>query len=646
MTVPPARNDRQLRVHVEQTFQIASGLHSDGKLCEADRLYQFILAERPTHYGSLFRLGLLRARANQMDDAVHLFSRAVAAKPNSADALGWLGIALAALDRRDEALAYYQKALSINPEHAVVHNALGIALRKCGRIEQAIIHFERAVAIKPDFAYAQFTLASILEDLGRLSEAMMHYEKVLAVQPRNYAAQNNLANVLQKLGRFDEAIILYKRALAINPELADAYCNLGNAFLAVDRIEDSIVQSGTALRLDPSKVAAHNNLGAAFQFLGRIEDAGRAYEKALHFAPREAAIHLNLAYLRRFTADDRRLAALEKLAEDIAALDAKNQISLHFALGKAFNDLGQHERSFRHLREGNALKRAQLTYDEREMLMLFERIQTTLTPELMLEKSGGGHHSNLPVFVVGMPRSGTTLVEQILASHSKVYGAGEIETLYHAIMKFRSRNDIAAEFPDMVPALSPEALRDIGSDYIASTKSAAPNVERIVNKLPLNFKYIGFIHLALPNARIFHVCRDPLDTCFSCFSLLFTGDQPFTYELGELGRYYRGYATLMEHWRSVLPPGVMTDIRYEDLIADLEGQARAIVDHCGLEWEDACLAFYKTQRQVKTSSSVQVREPVYRTSVGRGRHYENFLQPLIEALKAPDGASAIQAGAR
>jgi tetratricopeptide (TPR) repeat protein len=646
MTVPAVRNDRQLRVHVEQIFQIASGLHSDGKLCEADRLYQFILAERPTHYGSLFCLGLLRARANQMDDAAHLFGRAVSAKPNSADALGWLGIALAALDHRDEALAYYQKALSINPEHAVVHNAVGMALRKCGRIEQAIIHFEHAIAIKPDFASAQFALANILEGLGRLSEAMMHYEKVLTVQPRNCAAQNNLANVLQKLGRFDEAITLYEHALAINPELAEAYCNLGNAFLAVDRIEDSIAQNEKALHLDPCKVAAHNNLGAAFQFLGRIEDAGRAYEKALHFAPREAAIHLNLAYLRRFAADDPRLAGLEKLAEDIATLDAKNQISLHFALGKAFNDLGQYERSFRHLREGNALKRAQLTYDEREMLMLFKSIRTTFTPQLMQQKSGGGCHSNVPVFVVGMPRSGTTLVEQILASHSKVYGAGEIETLDQAIVKFRSRNHIAAEFPDFVPALSPEALRDLGSDYIGLTKSAVPTAERIVNKLPRNFKYIGFIHLALPNARIIHVCRDPLDTCFSCFSLLFTGDQSFTYELGELGRYYRSYATLMEHWRSVLPPGVMIDIRYEDLIADLERQARAIVDHCGVEWEDACLAFYKTQRQVKTSSSVQVREPVYGTSVGRWRQCENFLQPLIEALKAPDDAGHRSAGVR
>ncbi len=565
MTLPAVRNDRQLRVHVEETFQIAWGLHTDGKLCEADRLYQFILAQRPSHYGSLFRLGLLRAQANKMDEAVHLFGRAVAAEPKSADALGWFGIALAALDRHDEALASYQKALSIDPEHAVIHNALGLALRRSGRIEQAIFHFERAIAIKPDFASAHFTLAAILHGLGRISEAATHYQKVVAVQPHNYRA--------------------------------------------------------------------HNDLGIVFNILGRIEDAARAYEKALQFAPRETMIHHNLAHLRRFTPGDSRLAPLEKLAEDIAALDAKSQIFLHFVLGKAFGDLGQYERSFRHLREGNSLKRAQLAYDEEQVLSLLQLIRTTFTREVMQQKSGGGCHSDTPVFVVGMPRSGTTLVEQILASHSKVYGAGEVETFDQVIGKFRSQNNIAAEFPGMVSAMSLEALCHLGSHYVELTKSAAPAMERIVDKLMGNFKNVGLIHLALPNARIIHVRRDPVDTCVSCFSLLFTGDQSFTYDLGELGRYYRGYATLMEHWRSVLPHGVMIDVQYEDLVADLDGQARAIVDHCGLEWEDACLAFHKTERQVHTASAVQVRQPIYRTSVGRWRHYENFLRPLMEALK-------------
>jgi tetratricopeptide (TPR) repeat protein len=644
MTQPAVGNDTQLHVHVEHTFQIASGLHNESKLAEADKLYQFILAVMPTHYDSLFRLGTLRARANQMDDAVRLFSQAIVAKPDSANALGGLGIALSALDRPDEALACYEKALSINPELAWVLNALGTALHKSGRNEHAIAHFERAITIQPDYADAHFNLANILQRRNRLGDAIMHYGKVLAVQPQNYAACNNLAAVMKKLGRFGEAIALYKSALTINPGYADAYYNLGTVFLDLDRNEDAIRQSEKALQLDPSMALAHNNIGVALQALGHIEDAGRAYEKALQLAPRQAAVHLNLAYLRRFTAGDPRVAAMEKLADDVATLDTENQISLHFALGKAFADLGQHEKSFRHLRDGNALKRAQSAYDENEVLGRFERIRATFTPELIQQKSGKGHPSGVPVFVVGMPRSGTTLVEQILASHSRVCGAGEIETFFQAMAKFRYRNGIAAEFPDFVSAMSPEALHGLGSDYIALTKSAAPAKDRIVNKLPLNFKYVGLIHLAMPNARIVHIRRDPVDTCFSCFSLLFTGDQPFAYDLGELGRYYRSYAALMEHWRNVLPRGVMIEVQYEDLVTDIEGQARAVVDHCGLDWEDACLAFYKTLRPVKTASSVQVREPVYRTSIGRWRQFENFLQPLIQALNiaVPDNTGGVQ----
>jgi tetratricopeptide (TPR) repeat protein len=646
MIMSAAGTDTPLHMHVERAFRIASGLQKEGKAAEADSLYQFILAVMPAHFGSLFRLGALRAQANQMDDAVRLFGRAVAAKPLSADALGALGIALAAQGRQDEALACFEKALPINPECAWVLNAHGATLHKSGQTKQAMAQFERALEIQPDHADANFNLANVLQGRDRLREAMVHYGKVLAVQPRHYPACNNLAAILKKLGRFDEAIAFYRRALAINPKYPDAHYNLGTVFLALDRYEDVIEESKKALRLDPSMALAHNNIGVALQALGRVEEAGRTYEKALQLSPRQAAIHLNLAYLRRFTPGDPRIAALEKLAEDAAALDTDNQIALHFALGKAFSDLGRHERSFRHLRDGNALKRARLAYDEKDVLSLLERIRTIFTPDLMRQKSGRGDPSNAPVFVVGMPRSGTTLVEQILASHSGVYGAGEIETFYQALVRFWPRNGVSTAFPDTIPQMSPDEMRDLGSDYVGSVRSAAPAAARIVNKLPLNFKYVGLIHLALPNARIIHVRRDPVDTCFSCFSLLFSGNQSFAYDLGELARYYRGYAALMEHWRSVLPPGVMIEVQYEDLVADLEGQARTIVEHCGLPWEDACLAFHKTARPVKTASSVQVREPVYRTSIGRWRPYETFLQPLIQALNAAtlDDAGSIQTG--
>jgi tetratricopeptide (TPR) repeat protein len=643
-TVLATGSDRRLSLHIEQAFEIASSLHNEGRFSEADGLYQFILAVTPVHHASLLRLGALRIRDGKMDEAARLYSRAVAARPGSADALGGLGFALAGLGRHDEALACYEKALTIGPQSASIMTAAGISFHQSGQTGEAVALFERAIAVEPDHADAHFNLANILQGGDRPRDAIPHYGKVLSLQPRNYEACNNLATVLQKLGRFDEAINLYRLALVINPQFADGYYNLGAALLALDRNEDAIVESEKALSVDPSKALAHNNIGVALQALGRIKEAEQAYQRALQITPREAATHLNLAYLRRFTAGDSRLAALEKLAEDMVTLDVGNQISLHFALGKAFSDLGQHESSFLYLRHGNALKRAQLAYNEDETLGQLERIRATFTRELMEQKSGEGDPSDMPVFVVGMPRSGTTLVEQILASHSRVHGAEEIQTFSQAMVRIQQRNDLAAEYPDFVSAMSADALRALGSDYVALTKSTAPPKERIVNKLPLNFKYVGLINLALPNARIIHVRRDPLDTCFSCFSLLFTGDQSFAYDLGELGRYYRGYASLMEHWHGTLPPGVMIEIQYEDLVTDLAGHARTIIDHCNLPWDDACLAFHETRRPVKTASSVQVREPLYRTSIGRWRHYEAFLRPLIEALN-DDARSAVSAPA-
>jgi tetratricopeptide (TPR) repeat protein len=546
--------------------------------------------------------------------------------------------------RFSEADRLYQFILAVMPTHYASLFRLGTLRSRTNQMDDAVDLLGRAVAAKPDSVPALGLLGIVLSTLNRDDEAIACYERALAINPEHTVVLYSFGAALQRRGQSEQGILQLERAVAINPDYAVAHFALANILHGRDRLSEAIVHYEKVLTLQPRNDAAHNDLAVAFQALGRIEDAGQAYERALEHAPRNCGAHFNLAHLRRFTTGDRRLVALEKLAEDIATLDTKDQISLHFSLGKAFGDLAQHERSFRHLRDGNALKRAQLTYDEDDVLSLFKRIRTTFTPELMRQQSGGGCHSDVPVFVVGMPRSGTTLVEQILASHSKVHGAGEIETFHQAMEKFGLRNGTAAKFPDFIPAMSPDALHDLGCDYIELTKSAVPDAERIVNKVTLNFQYVGLIHLTLPDARIIHIRRDPLDTCFSCFSLLFADSSlPFTYDLGELGHYYRGYAAVMEHWRNVLPPGVMIEVQYEDLIDDIEGQARAIADCCGLPWEDACLAFHESRRPVRTASSVQVRERLYRTSIGRWRPYAAFLQPLIEALNSAAPGNVVEA---
>jgi tetratricopeptide (TPR) repeat protein len=360
---------------------------------------------------------------------------------------------------------------------------------------------------------------------------------------------------------------------------------------------------------------------------GRIKEALPLLEKAVELAPHRGKFVGSLVESKRFVDGDPHLGLIETLARDIGSLSEEDQIYLHFALGKVYADLGQHERSFSHLIEGNRLKRKQIVYDEAAELARLERTRALFTAEVMRKARGCGDPSRVPVFIVGMPRSGTTLVEQILAAHPMVYGAGELSD-FEAVLA-GLRGSIAAR-----SGLGREELHQIGIRYLQRLRATAPSAERIIDKRLENFRYVGLIHLALPNARIVHVRRDPLDTCISCFSILFMHNyQPFSYDLAELGRYYRANAALMEHWREVLPSEQMLEVQYEELVVNFEPLARRIVAYCGLEWDAACLEFHKTKRPVWTASVIQVRQPIYRSSIGRWKVYEDMLRPLSEALE-------------
>jgi hypothetical protein len=312
-------------------------------------------------------------------------------------------------------------------------------------------------------------------------------------------------------------------------------------------------------------------------------------------------------------------------------------------MGKALSDLAQYQEAFQHLLKGNALKRRTIDYNEPQRLAMFDNIKKIFSPDFMNARSGGGDTSWAPIFIVGMPRSGTTLMEQVLASHSKVFGAGELEAFKEAIKECVDSERILPAYPLLAEALSKDHMRQLGEKYTTKVRPRAPEAERIVDKMPLNFAFVGLIHLALPNARFINVRRDPLDTCVSCFSLMFSGSQPFAYDLAELGRYYRGCETVMEHWHKILPPGVIIDVHYEDLVDDLEGTARRALRHCGLDWEDACRDFHDTKRTVRTASLMQVRQPVYRGSIGTWRRYAEYLEPLAQALGVDIQAMLVEA---
>jgi hypothetical protein len=373
-------------------------------------------------------------------------------------------------------------------------------------------------------------------------------------------------------------------------------------------------------------------------------EAHDCYLEAIRIDPSVPGVYVNLADSIKFAPGDPHLATMETLAatEGLSKID---RMQLDFGLGKAHADLKDYPRSFKHFIAGNAAKRATIAYDERSSFALFDRIEAVFTKDLIKAKAGGGDPSAAPIFVIGMPRSGTTLIEQIIASHPLVHGAGELQTLNDVILEVRGPDGNTLAFPEFVPMVDGNALRQIGARYCAlvrdlAAKHGGAGAQYVTDKMPSNYYFAGLMHLALPNATIIHSMRDPVDTCISCFSKLFSAEQNHTYDLGELGRYYKRYEQLMAHWRRVLPRGRILDVRYEDVVADLEKQARRIIAHCGLPWDDRCLSFHETDRPVRTASATQVRQPIYNSAVGRWRVYEGHLGPLLDALGIAASAEA------
>ena len=651
-------------------FQQAAARHAQGRLAEAALLYERVLQADGRHSDALYRLGLIRLQQSRFNDAEALLRRAVKIDKKSVDARYHLAIALTGIGQFDDAAPHYRKVLEARPDDAAAHNNLGYVLQKLGRHEAAARHFHKALSASPGYAEAHNNLGNALQSLERTDEAIGHYRQALTLRPNYAEAYANLASALAVRHRHEEAIENCRKALALAPNNAEAHMNLANALGATERLRDALTHYQNAIAADPANAEAHaraafmlfhlgrvqdaageadkalavapdhvgalNSLGVALRALGRTDEGIACLQKAIAAAPgKTAGLYYVLAASKRMSASDPHFLAMQKLASDMTALSPENRIGLDFALGKSLADIGEHQRSFAHLRRGNALKRQQFVdYDETKFLTRFERIQAAFSGALLAEKAAAGDPSSVPIFIIGMPRSGTSLVEQILASHPKVFGAGE--RYEFGDLAQDAAGAMKAEFPEAVTAMSGDALRALGTNYVRAMQSLAPETaERITDKMPTNFFHAGLIHLALPNARIIHIRRDPCDIALSCFSTLFAIGHPHTYDLAELGRYIRAYEKLMAHWRRVLPQGAMIELHYEQLVADLEHESRRLIGYCNLEWNEACLSFHKTARPVRTASVVQVRQPIYTSSVARWKPYEKELQPFLQALSAP-----------
>lgn len=490
---------------------------------------------------------------------------------------------------------------------------------------------------------------------GELDAALKRYETARVLDPSDALVLQRLAATLAALNRFAEAVARYHEAIALDPCDTDSHHGLGWALEQMHRLEQAVDAYRAATRANPQADGSHNNMGNCLQALGRFDEAHEAYRRAIEAAPRVPLYYRNFVQSKRLAADDPVFLAMKHLVDDDASLTPANQAEIHFAYGQALSDVGRNDASFDHFLKANALHRANVRYDEAQTLGLFAHLPELMTSDMLAAKRGLGDPSRAPIFIVGMPRSGSTLIEQILASHPHVFGAGERtefgESLVNCIR--RDSGDPLRIDIEALQHVDATQLRTLGAEYLRRMDSAlpeiaspaqhdesvpAPRYTHFTDKYPFNFINLGLIHLALPNARFIHSRRAPLQTCLSMFSRIFH-DVPFSYDLGELGRYYRAYDALMAHWQRVLPESVMIEVEYEELVNDFEGNVRRMLAHCGLSWDERCLSFHRTTRQVNTASSAQVRRPLYKTSLQRWQPRRELLQPLLDGL-GPELAKA------
>ncbi len=592
--MPP---DRKSTVQTVTPIQLALQHHKAGHLQQAERIYRQILSADSDNAAANHYLGIIAHQVGKNDTAIQYIEKAIAANPNIPEMYCNLGNALRDLSRFDEAVASFQKAISLNPDNAETHNNLGNILRNMGQLIEAITHYRKAISCNPNFAKAHC----------------------------------NLGLALNESDQHDEAIASYEQAVSLKPAFAEAHCNLGIALSKKRRLDKAIASLQKAISLKSDYAHAHSNLGNVFRSLGRLDEAVASYEKAISIQPDFAQAHFHLSTARKHHEYNNAIRAMEKLYAR-SDISSKHKIYIAFGLGKAFEDLNDYNKSSNYLLEGNRLKRMSFQYSIEGHKESFEKIKEVFSPDFFPSHSHTGNPDETPLFILGMPRSGTTLVEQILSSHSQVFGAGELCDLSYMTNIFCSKRT-GKKFPEYLSELDDDEFLALGSSYIERIRkhSEASVSKHITDKAPYNYKMIGLIKTILPKAKVIHCMRDPMDNCYSIFKHNFTGEHKYTYELKELGQYYKLYLDLMDHWRNIIPDFIY-DFSYEELVSDQDEQTKKLLTYCGLPWEESCLDFHKTKRKVDTASAVQVRRPMYKDSVQLWKKYENQLEPLRKAL--------------
>jgi len=575
-------------------------------------------------------LGLAYYDMGNIEKAETCQKEALKLDPKLPAALNNLGSILR--DRKDKqgAIAYYREVLATNPNHPDALNNLGALLTETEQPEEALPYLLKAVQFMPRYAEAHHNIGNTFLALEQLERAVFAYQQALKHKPDYAEAWLGIARVYQEQSNLKQAESAIEQAIILKADKVEMYVTQGEIMLLSGYPEKAEAAYAKALSMDPASVNALLGKGHLRIEQGHLKEAESLFREALSLDADHLGARLALTQVTKATPEDENMKSLVASCEALDTMLEPKQMSLHFALGKCYDDTKEHTAAFEHYAKACALKRKRLSYSADNTDQTGKNIRAFFNHDTIERLSGGGSDSTLPIFILGMPRSGTTLTEQIIASHPLVHGAGELPDLMQIACEPRGTATIG--YPVSLNDITQPEMKMLGERYVSQLQARNPNASRITDKMPANFNALGLIHLMLPNAKIIHVKRNPVDTCLSGFTRLFQSSQYHSYDLVEIGRYYMNYHAMMQHWREVLPQGAFYEVQYEDLVADTEGQARALIDYCGLEWNENCLEFYKHERGIRTASVTQVRQPIYTSSVARWRPYEAQLKPLLDVL--------------
>jgi tetratricopeptide (TPR) repeat protein len=646
------------------SFDRATTFLRGGDPVMAERICRQALNEHPRDANLLCLLGASLIRQQKPKEAEHVLSRAVRIYASFSRAHEGLAEALIMQGRLKEALASLEQAEALEPGSPSIRMKKAKVLTGLGNEDDATRELEASFKLTPHREDLVRGLG--LQRMGNLRDAEKVYRDVLLKDPSNVDALRLLAGVAMRAKQWGDAEALLERALELAPDFHQGWFDLGlsrqeqdktaeaiHAYEQVIRLEPGLPQGYTsvgtvkamigshdeameqfqaALERDPAHFGALSGMGHVLKTIGKQDEAIASYRECVRQNPDHGETWWSMANLKTFKFTDDEIESMAARAERETLIE-EQRANFFFALGKAWEDKKDYDQAFEYYARGNANRRDRESYDPVQTVDLHDRFIETFSKEFLEEQRGGGCDSRAPILIVGLPRSGSTLIEQILASHPDVEGTHELPDLGRVARSIGLGREDRKAYPEAMASLGSAELRRLGEEYLQRTERHRElGKPRFTDKLPNNFVHVGFLELVLPNAKIINAKRHPLDSCLGGFKQLFARGQPFTYDQFEIAEFYLEYQRIMDHWHEVLP-GRVLDVQYENVVDNLETQVRRILEYCELPWNDACLRYYDNERAVKTASSEQVRQPIYSSAKHRWRNFEKHLGPMIEVLE-------------